>query len=155
MSFGTRVVQTKKSWLCCTDAAGAADLSAADSLSTMHGQSMPTGGGAAAVAAGFTSAAPAAEAHAPAEWAFQSTGLSMSAGMAAPQSTHYPSVADLEVAGEELLSLICLTDRHGSHSSICSVLIQTEMAHLTGHPLSCMDKAVEQGRAPVQGHSWS
>ena len=84
---------------------------------------MPAGGGAAAAAAGFTSAAPAAEAQAPAEWAFQSTGLSMSAGVAAPQSRPYPSVADLEVTGEQSHSLTCLTEKQSSLASSRSELI--------------------------------
>ncbi len=85
---------------------------------------MPAGGGAAAVAAGFTSAAPAAVAQAPAEWALQSTGLPMSTGMAAPQSRHYPSVADLEVAGEKLRSVTTLTDIQSSQPFICCVVVR-------------------------------
>lgn len=63
---------------------------------------MPAGGAAAAAAAGYTAGAPVAEAQPAAEKAVQGTGQSMAAGMAAPQSRHYPSVAELEVAGMKL-----------------------------------------------------
>ena len=85
----------------------------------MHGQHIPVRG-AAAAAVGSIAVAPAAEAQAATEWALQRTSPSMSAGMAAPQSRQYPSVADLEVAGEELDSSALLKDIQSSHSVICT-----------------------------------
>ena len=70
------------------------------SQTAMHAQQLPSGG-AAAAAAGFTAIAPETEAPVT-QGPFPGMSQAMGAQMTVPQSMRYPSVADLEVAGEQL-----------------------------------------------------